>query len=109
MLPSSFLLPNDCVFVQVLGKINVECASYSVLKTLGNDTELRRYSACVAAETPCSRMDGRDGAFGRLASYIGCIITQLCFASTCIQVFISQCHAEFAVYLEHQPISKVEQ
>ena len=57
---------------QVLGKINVECASYSVVKTLSETIELRRYSSCVAAETPCARIgDGRDGAFGRLAQDIG--------------------------------------
>ena len=55
----------------VLGKVNVECAKYSVVKTLGETVELRRYASCVAAETPCVRMDGRDGAFSRLAQYIG--------------------------------------
>jgi hypothetical protein len=59
------------MFDQVFGKIDVECAQYSVLKTIGEGIELRRYTPCVAAETPCARMDGRDGAFGRLASYIG--------------------------------------
>jgi hypothetical protein len=56
---------------QVFGKIDVECASYIVLKTVVEGIELRRYASCVAVETPCARMDGRDGAFGRLASYIG--------------------------------------
>lgn len=55
----------------VFGKIDVECASYIVLKTVVEGIELRRYASCVAVETPCARMDGRDGAFGRLASYIG--------------------------------------
>jgi hypothetical protein len=59
------------VFDQVFGKIDVECARYSVLKTVGENIELRRYMPCVAVETPCARLDGRDGAFGRLASYIG--------------------------------------
>jgi hypothetical protein len=55
----------------VLGKVDVECAKYSVVKTLGEAVELRRYASCVAVETPCARMDGRDGAFSRLAQYIG--------------------------------------
>jgi hypothetical protein len=70
-LPPHYLHLNSSLLAQVFGKVNVECASYSVLKTVGEGIELRRYSPCVAVETQCSRMDGRDGAFGRLAQYIG--------------------------------------
>ena len=69
--PPLRLMPSDRARIQVFGKIDVECASYIVLKTVVEGIELRRYAACVAVETPCARMDGRDGAFGRLASYIG--------------------------------------
>ena len=55
---------------QVFGKIDVEGARYSVMKTISKGIVVRRYAPCVAVDMPCARMDGRDGAFGRLDSYI---------------------------------------
>ena len=56
----------------VFGKIDVECARYTVQRQLAKGMEIRRYAPCVAVETPCTALSkDNDGAFRRLAKYIG--------------------------------------
>ena len=54
------------------GKIDVECAAYTVTRVLSKGMEVRLYAPCVAVETPCTALSkDNDGAFRRLAKYIG--------------------------------------
>lgn len=58
----------------VFGKIDVECARFTVNRRLPDGIEIRHYAPCVAVETACQSLvssDGNNNAFRRLAKYIG--------------------------------------
>ena len=60
----------------LLGVVAEETPSHVILKK-GTGYEIRRYAACYVAETPTTNLQssGDDGAFRRLAGYIGVFST----------------------------------
>lgn len=64
------VFPDGRAMGMMLGKIDVECAKFEVVKKIGS-MQIRRYAPCVAVETECDMANSNDPAFRRLAKYIG--------------------------------------